>query len=783
MTNDCIIGPLTFSGGFYLEESNDYGVDGVEKFTIVADAWQCWMLRGLITRGKSETSGDITIRGSNSKDWGPVWIDASTGVLTGKGLPHRGYYLIRDVDVEYINITRAKATLTIELITNNQNAYLEMDFVNSAVATTDYDFEYDWTTQRVLFEETFDSLNTTTIWEDYGAWNMTGGSTTVSGGKLAMSGNRTTIISGAPSWGSRAIMTKAQFQAPFTAEFDLEVPATSTVPYHDGHNLHFVISPNHFNQASEWNDAMLCINDSGNSTHDYRITRPPVDPITRTNTSATVQNWKVTLDADGFMVAYIHNGSSYVKIWEGACGLSNMNALRVGFVYHSHEATSRTVNVANLKIYDTNPPSKIPVSKVPDTGYVSGTPTGSRGSCKLFNTLDDVLLQSDPTNMGKLYLNSPEVWNNNNPTSTSRQTYGVEERLAVGGCIIQNGRISLTPTSTGVVLKGWTGTQYDTINTFTLGETITHLQLLAQTPEYLKLQINRTLWTIRRNEPFVYVKHPYNDLGFSTKTMYYRDGALQNGLAGGVDVPMLTQPYCLISPVYNILTTNQYGLETDLTGWGASGSTIQRVTPGYGGTGYAIEFTTNNASAGEGIMQTPYTPLPSGSRVGLILNVNAALKSSVAGKTVVFQIHERDGAGVSLASTSSSTITLTTSLVGYSFWYTLTNDLTEQVSMKVLTPTTQSATITGDIFQIAPKPNATTTSPWTMAPYASNRFGMMVIKNKPTTIKSNSLPASELTGIGVYDQMEPPSNLNSFSNLAMEWLNPVDQRLRIVHGV
>jgi hypothetical protein len=53
------------------------------------------------------------------------------------------------------------------------------------------------------------------------------------------------------------------------------------------------------------------------------------------------------------------------------------------------------------------------------------------------------------------------------------------------------------------------------------------------------------------------------------------------------------------------------------------------------------------------------------------------------------------------------------------------------------------------------------------------------MKKDPTIIKSDSIPASDITGIGVFDQMQPPISNDHYLQLAREWYKPTVQRLAL----
>jgi hypothetical protein len=88
----------------------------------------------------------------------------------------------------------------------------------------------------------------------------------------------------------------------------------------------------------------------------------------------------------------------------------------------------------------------------------------------------------------------------------------------------------------------------------------------------------------------------------------------------------------------------------------------------------------------------------------------------------------------------------------------------------------QSAEFYGDVFQLAPSPVANQ-SMYSIAPLTANRYGMIIMKKDPTTIKSDSIPASEITGIGVYDQLQPPNSNNYYLSLAREFYRPTRQAI------
>jgi hypothetical protein len=262
------------------------------------------------------------------------------------------------------------------------------------------------------------------------------------------------------------------------------------------------------------------------------------------------------------------------------------------------------------------------------------------------------------------------------------------------------------------------------------------------------------------------------------KRSVYHDGRLSNSLAAGADVSMLTQFYSLHFNAYNMLSTNQFGLETDLTGWAAAGeATISRVSPGVSGS-YCIK-----ATGGDGHYDGFYTPnshVVDVSEIndpsGLIMMFGAWLKGT--GKVKMF-MDELDSSKSTLNSTSSSLITLTSTFTANSLKHTLTDSDTCYIKLFVDEMDSNSSyEIYGDGFIVCPHYSLTQISTFE-APSSSNRYALMVIKGDPTTIKSDSIPASSMTGLGVYDQMQPPTTDDYFVQLAREWHKPTQQALAL----
>jgi hypothetical protein len=65
------------------------------------------------------------------------------------------------------------------------------------------------------------------------------------------------------------------------------------------------------------------------------------------------------------------------------------------------------------------------------------------------------------------------------------------------------------------------------------------------------------------------------------------------------------------------------------------------------------------------------------------------------------------------------------------------------------------------------------------SPIPDDIYRLMIIKKDPTTIKSDSIPASSMTGIGLYNSTIASDNVNGYLSLAREWHKPTIQALAI----
>jgi len=790
------IGPIT-TEHVHIREGDEAKRDGSEVINLVCSVEQAHQLRGLCEACVKTSYGPLRVLTSQGSRWGILPVDTSENLKVNEHQTHSGLYQLQDIEIEALGnrddivIVR----IPVELLSKNVNEILTILHSKGGEDGSDIEMSEEYSDEEIesLLAEEFTTFDDTNVWHPKYSQNMAAGANIVpSGGKLVFSGASATNLTWSYLWTVLRETLPDDFEAEFTLEWNA-LPASGAGPHHL--NLFLMDGKPANSTELEYKDTLrmvLDVNDTGavisvdkrirgsynGISADYSLTssQKVIAVKVKLEGGTGVSNLTVWIDKN-----YSGTGTpTYGNPIFGPAdtGFNYDNEMYLLLAFENASSTSATVRCSFLNISQTFDALKPNIVVAPVGAVADRTPdfyrTGEEGDIPCFrNPPTPPNFQIDPANFFK---GSVKGLNSNYTDTVARLVTDNEFDLDPTKSILTNGLIRLVPGAQSVAFQYWNGTTWATLNTFTLPNVIRLIRPFLVTKDRFILQIDRTLWEMKSGSYGIWIKHPYDALGYSRKNSCYHDGVLNSGLADGVDVTMLTQFYTLMYSPYNLLTTNQSNLETDLTGWAGTGSSISRVTPGYGGIGYGIQFDTNNAAANEGIMQTPYSILPSAGLAGLTLSIHASLRGISGGETVRLYILERDGAGTGIATGFGSIITLTTSMGNYNFKYTLTNDLTEQVSMKVLTSTQQDAVVVGDTFQISPTQSLTTT-PWVTPPTNSNRYGLFIIKTHPTTIKTNSIPASDLTGIGVYDQMQPPTADNGFLSLAREWFRPTWQTL------
>jgi hypothetical protein len=779
------IGPITLAHP-HVREGDEIKGDGSEAINIPCHPIIAKQLLGLAENVVKNDYGPVRIiKGLNTR-WGVLPVNTSENLKINEGSPHVGFYILGDPEEEVKSPILSLVKIPAEMISRNLNEYLTLLYSKGGEDGSTIESGYEDTEEVTVFEDTFDSAYTGN-WNTYETYYMTSASVSTSGGKLVLTGTNT---SGAKygAWGRIKTTSKFSLQPPFTVEFDLEYvsgtycylnllmvpslpqPWNLTTNTKTSNYIRFAI---HHKDGKFYLLAQRCKAGAVTSMIHYQ----QLNFSTEKN-----PNFKVKVTESGYMEIYVDKsgGTNFGNpVWKGNTGLSWKNYY---FIYEMQQYSFSpvTYRAGNFKAYKDAAANKNNIVVAPPNAKCNLTPDFTReseeGDVKCFvNPLDPINYQITPANF---YKGTVKAMNGNYTDNTYRLVTDNEVELDPQKFYVSNGLIKLVTTTNGVQFQYWNGSGYVTLNTFTLPDSISLIRPWMVTPWWFVLQLDRTYWHIRAGKPFIWVKHEYDDIGFTKKTCVFHDDTIHCGLSDGADVSMLTQPYSLHYTPYNLLTQNQCDLESGVAGWTTVGTVgpITQVSPGWYGS-YCAKVTTPG-DVGRGIMQHPdaysdisYIDDPT----GLIMYGGMGLKGS---GTVHLEFIERDSSGSILNSSKSSDIVLPPTFKARGMFHTITDPDTEYVSLKVLTSVASVAEIYIDNNMITPTYNLSN-NPWHMPPSASNRYGLIITKKDPTTIKTNSIPASSMTGLGVYDQMRPPSHPDHFKSLMREWHNQTRQALAL----
>jgi hypothetical protein len=782
------IGPITLDNA-HLREGDETKRDGTESINLICSVAQAYQLMGLCEGAVKTNYGPLRVVNGIDSRWGVLPIDTSENLLINEHQSHKGLYQITDLEIEAMgnNPDTVIVHMPVELLTKNINEIFTILYSTGNEDGSDISMseEYVDETTETILTEPFTTFDTTNVWDAKYSENMAAGADiTISSGKLQFTGASATNF----TWGYMWTCLKEIVPDEFTAEFTLEwnaLPAGGAA--HHQINL-FLVDGKPANKTElEYKDVIrvvISVESTGatlsvdkrvrgnysNLSSDIALSSAEKTPAIKLEYSggSGVSELTVWVDED-----YSSGTPSYVKLFGPAKTGVNFDLDRYLILSQENaSSTSATTKVAFLDLYTDVAATKPNIVVAPVDAATVPTPdfyrVGEEGSIPCFRSpIIPPTYQIDPDDF---YKGSVKAMHSNYTDSVPRLVTSNEFDLDPTKFTLSNGLIKLVPGAQSVAFQYWNGTGWGTLNTFTLPNPIRLIQPFLVEKDRFILQIDRTLWELKSGSYGIWIKHPYNALGYTRKTSCYHDGGLQNGLADGTDVSMLTQFYSLHFTPYNILTENQCGVETNLTGFTAISSTITQESGGI--YGKYIKAVTNNATTTEGIMVN-MRPIRSYDETALIMVGRALLHGS---GTCNIIITERDSAGTAITSSASSVITLNATPTLHNVSIPISSSNIRNVSLQLYTNTKQTATINGDMFQIAPTP-LTGANLYTALPSDANRYGMYIVKKDPSTIKTNSIPASDLTGIGVYDQMQPATADDGFLSLSREWFRPTWQKI------
>jgi len=758
------------------------GSDGSRVIVIRCPPEQAQQLKGLAETLTKTESGVKVVSSKNSR-WGvmPVESPVSTvaSILNELTEVHKGLMNIGKVTDSYFNNRLSEVTIEGEMISQNTSEILTILHSQGGEDASDIEMSEDYSDliQETILDEDFSDFDTTSTWEAKYDENMASGEDIVSsGGKLVFSG------ASATNWTWGYLWTILQDTVPddFTAEFTLEwdaLPASGAAEHHL--NL-FLVDGRPSNKTEiEYKDIiriMIRVKDTGATLEIGKRVRGVdsalISPITLGATEKTpaikfelsggtgVSNLTVYVDKD-----YSSGTPSYGSPVFGPAN-TGVNFDLDRYLVLSQEnasSTSATTRAAYLNIYEYIDALKPNVTVAPIGAVVDQTSTftrtGSEGAIPcIVNPTSFPTFQVTPANF---YKGTIKAWNSNYADSTARLVTGNEIDLDPLYFNVTNGLIKLTTDDDSVTFAYHNGSAWVDLNTFVFPSDILLVRPFLVTPWVFSLQIDRTLWTMRAGKRHIWVKHPTTALGFTGKTCYYHDGTTTTSS--------------------NILTTNQAGAETNTDGFSPTdGSTLSNVTDWFVDGSKSLKCVTS-ATALSGVMITGVTPV-----LGVDHSFHTHIKADTAGKTMHLYMWDQDWNGlcdpVEFVTTGDEQVV---PIVGVpstgdtSLTIGILNDSAEVVTFRIDSNYMDTTLVNTDISMLTQfycnlwnkgYGSCTTPSP-------ADRWRMQIISPEPRTIKSDSIPAAELTGIGVYDSTIAEASDDSYLYNAREWFRPTWQKI------
>lgn len=547
------IGPIDLDNPHLTDDKTD--TDNNEAFTVVCENYKAKQIMGFADEIKDEKHGQLSITSTNNP-WGIVPIDGSTYLADNDDFAHRGYYLIKKATPSFMNSDFSSLNLELKKVANFKE-YITMDYRPHTDTDTLIHTNYADLTQVFKLNDPLDTFDTTNNWFATSSYAVSSPSITSSSGKLVFSGLASTYN----TFGNVYTQTRNTYNAPFTVEFDLEKVA-NPASGHPEHNLCFILTPTRQSGAIVWKNMIYVVMRVTSTAVKYEVrsinsagTSTVLIPLTTDNT--TVHKWKLELGTNGYATISLDIGSGYIQKYYGPTTLSTYNNLYAGYIFDIADNSSKSMKSSFIQIYnytesDYNNVVTLPVTSGLDTA-ASFTRTGAEGAIPCYvNPTSDLDFITNPDDY---YKGCVKAYNINNANNEARLMTNLDEVLDSTKFYMDNGLIKLETTANSVKYHYWNGTAWTLLNEFGIG-TINVIKPLYISPEFIKMQINKTKWTLQRGKQTIKVENPNTDINYTLNGNYFHDGVTAANPVANADISMLTQYYC---NVYN--TSDRYRMQ------------------------------------------------------------------------------------------------------------------------------------------------------------------------------------------------------------------------------
>lgn len=212
---------------------------------------------------------------------------------------------------------------------------------------------------------------------------------------------------------------------------------------------------------------------------------------------------------------------------------------------HSTYTTSRTVRFGYLYIYNSDYVAVPNIVSLPVTSHLSTSADFTRASSDgnipcYVSPSTNLRFKADNS---EIYKGSVKLYSSNFSDNNYHQILGTDNSLVKNNVYVENGLTRLFIGTGSVEFYAYNGASYTLLNTFQFPSSFTTVKPVYVSPNMVSLQLDDTLWVMRRGDPVVYVKHPDTTLSYTLNTCYYHDGTTYTDPGSGVSITMTSQFY------------------------------------------------------------------------------------------------------------------------------------------------------------------------------------------------------------------------------------------------
>lgn len=504
-----------------------------ESFSIICSQDDALQLKGLVEIGE------------------PVWINTSTDITDNDYLQHKGWYILKSIDFELVNLSLVQCNIDCELISTHLSEYLTLDYSTGAYDGLALDYTFEPTTTTYDLQ---DDMSTADNWQAVQEYELGGGNPTTSG---ASDGAEIDIACAASADANKAIAwmrSDEKYYPPFTLETILDYNA---LPAGGAYNASIAFGMSkeilqtseqaiYKNGAIEWFYYQWLLN-SASTYHELATSRSgnwiQMYPWTSVGVASTEMGLKIELELDGTMTVYTDYDTTgtYTQIYKGPINIQNLHeGLYMYLVVGNEDATSFTGSFQKLDIYNADETNPDYVVCLPYNSTVVTTATGNRtgedGNIPYYTSPTTELRYQIAA--ADMYKGSVKLLSTNNTGADSLQVYSTDYRLTAATTILKNAFTKLEFDADEMVVFGYHGGQWNEIMDFDFGTSISIMKPLLISPDEVWLQINNTKIHMTRSSPMISLYHPNTAPTYTLRDRYYHNGALTNGPAADADIAM-----------------------------------------------------------------------------------------------------------------------------------------------------------------------------------------------------------------------------------------------------